>query len=228
MGRASKASVLFEEISESNAGSFNTLLCGLMSNGRLYKAIKFSGGMVKKIFCTAMIHGLIVNELHQTDLGLLFKMVEAGMKPNDLTVVIAFSARIKAGALETGRKIHDNIFNKGLYLIATVDNALLDIYAKCNGMKSTNLVFIGLTENHICSWCVIILIGLEAKGYTLVIFVTLAVKSMEFVSKGKILHVPFDPGGSYLGATEYPYHYTTRMKSDKYLSALKRASVKNL
>ncbi|KAJ8556316.1 hypothetical protein K7X08_023074 [Anisodus acutangulus] len=93
-------------------------------------------------------------------------MLERGTKQNDLTAIIALSARRKAGASETGKKIHDYILNNDLYLIATVGNAMLDMYAKCSWMESKSLGFIGLTENHIYSWCIIILVELEAKGCT--------------------------------------------------------------
>lgn len=33
---------------------------------------------------------------------------------------------------------------------------------------------------------------------------------------------PFDPGGNYLGATDYPYHYITCLKSSNCLSTLSR------
>ncbi|PHU04836.1 hypothetical protein BC332_25658 [Capsicum chinense] len=67
---------------------------------------------------------------------------------------------------------------------------------------------------------------LEAMGYTSNLSeVSFEDSSLEFVLEEKILHVLFDPGGKYLRDTDYPYHYMTCMKSDKYLTTLRRELV---
>lgn len=63
---------------------------------------------------------------------------------------------------------------------------------------------------------------LEATGYTSNLGeVTFEDSSLKFVLEEKILHVPFDLGGKYLRATNYPYHYMTCMKSERYLNTLR-------
>ncbi|PHT70115.1 hypothetical protein T459_25219 [Capsicum annuum] len=67
---------------------------------------------------------------------------------------------------------------------------------------------------------------LEAMGYASNLSeVSFEDSSLEFVLEEKILHVLFDPRGKYLRATDYPYHYMTCMKSDKYLTTLRRELV---
>ncbi|XP_016479905.2 pentatricopeptide repeat-containing protein At1g04840-like [Nicotiana tabacum] len=157
-GQVSKALALFEEMPERNAGSWNTLLSGLLRNGEVDKAMELFDGMVEKnvVSWTSMIHGLTLNGLHQKALDLFFKMVEEGTKPNGLTVVSALSACAKTGALEAGRKIHENISNNGLHLNVAVGNALLDMYAKCGYIESASLVFSGLKEKDIRTWSIMI------------------------------------------------------------------------
>ncbi|XP_009768191.1 pentatricopeptide repeat-containing protein At1g04840-like [Nicotiana tabacum] len=157
-GQVSKALALFEEMPERNAGSWNTLLSGLLRNGEVDKAMELFDGMVEKnvVSWTCMIHGLTLNGLHQKALDLFFKMVEEGTKPNGLTVVSVLSACAKTGALEAGRKIHENISNNKLHLNVAVGNALLDMYAKCGYIESAGLVFSGLKEKDIRTWSIMI------------------------------------------------------------------------
>ncbi|TMW96562.1 hypothetical protein EJD97_007157 [Solanum chilense] len=159
IGRVSKALALFEEMPERNVGSWNTLISGLLRNGEVDKAMELFDEMTNEknvVSWTCMIHGLMLNGLHQKALDLFFKMVEEGVKPNGLTVVSALSACAKTGALEAGKKIHDNIVNNGLHLNAAVGNALLDMYAKCGYIESASLVFSGLKEKDIRTWSIMI------------------------------------------------------------------------
>ncbi|KAK4356269.1 hypothetical protein RND71_025240 [Anisodus tanguticus] len=67
---------------------------------------------------------------------------------------------------------------------------------------------------------------LEARGYASNLCdVSSKDSSLEFDPEGKILYVPFEPGENYLRATEYLYHYTTCMKSGRYLSTMRRELV---
>nr|GMC91673.1 pentatricopeptide repeat-containing protein At1g04840 [Ipomoea batatas] len=157
-GKLSKAVQLFEEMPERNAGSWNSLINGLMRSGEVNKAIEFFDGMDEKnvVSWTTVIHGLMLNGLHQKALELFFKMVDIGVKPNDLTIVSALSACAKIGALEAGIRIHNNTLSHGFRMNAAVGNALLDMYAKCGDIESASQVFNGMKVKDIRTWSVMI------------------------------------------------------------------------
>lgn len=157
-GKVSKALQLFEAMPERNAGSWNSLINGLMRSGEVDKAIECFDGMEEKnvVSWTTMIHGLMLNGLHEKALELFFKMLDIGVKPNDLTTVSALSACAKIGALEAGIRIHNNMLSHGFKMNTAVGNALLDMYAKCGDIESASQVFNGMKVKDIRTWSVMI------------------------------------------------------------------------
>ncbi|VFQ78452.1 unnamed protein product [Cuscuta campestris] len=153
-GKVRKAVELFEAMPQRNIGSWNCLIDGLMRSGELDKALELFDGMEEKnvVSWTTAIHGLMQNGLHEKALQLFFKMVDEGVKPNDLTVVSALSACAKMGALESGIKIHNNMLRNRFKMNAAVGNALLDMYAKSGDIESACRAFKGIKVKDVRTW----------------------------------------------------------------------------
>nr|POE89624.1 putative phospholipid-transporting atpase 8 [Quercus suber] len=68
-------------------------------------------------------------------LTLFREMVLEGVQPDGFTMVCLLSACAELGALALGRRAHVYILKIGLSVNLRVDNALLDLYAKCGSIR---------------------------------------------------------------------------------------------
>ncbi|KAK2655465.1 hypothetical protein Ddye_008517 [Dipteronia dyeriana] len=62
--------------------------------------------------------------------------MEMGVKPNKFTLATSFDACANLACLEKGQKVHALRIKLGAEIDVCVDNALLDMYAKCGCMGS--------------------------------------------------------------------------------------------
>ncbi|KVH90995.1 pentatricopeptide repeat-containing protein At1g04840 [Cynara cardunculus var. scolymus] len=166
VGRWGKAMELFEGMPEKYGSTWSTLLNGLMKAGEVYRAMELWHSVTEKdvVSWTTMIHGFSQNGQHEKALSMFFEMLEEGVKPNDQTVVSALLACAKAGALETGVRIHDYISSNGFTLKRGIMAALVDMYAKCGSIEKASSVFDMGEEKDLRTWSVMIW-GCAINGY---------------------------------------------------------------
>ncbi|KAL4195298.1 hypothetical protein AMTRI_Chr05g63940 [Amborella trichopoda] len=108
---------------------------------------------VRDIFSwTAMITGLVQGNQFKEALSLFQKMQNFGEKPNEVTLVSILSACAQLGALDQGRWIHAYIDEHDMGCDVFVNNALIDMYAKCGCIETALLVFRGMTWRDVASW----------------------------------------------------------------------------
>ncbi|XP_011625368.1 pentatricopeptide repeat-containing protein At3g12770-like [Amborella trichopoda] len=104
----------------------------------------------------AMIAAYERNESSSEALKLFRRMQNEKMVYDYITLVSVLSACANLGALNTGRWVHELIDRNGLYDNIAIQNALLDMYAKCGSLELAREVFNKLSPKSIVSWTAII------------------------------------------------------------------------
>ncbi|KAK9277104.1 hypothetical protein L1049_006643 [Liquidambar formosana] len=89
-------------------------------------------------------------------LTLFRQMIVAGVKPDSVTVVSTLSACGQLGCLETGEKIYEILMKEGIDSNIVVDNARLDMYAKCGSMDLARNLFEEMPHRNVISWSTMI------------------------------------------------------------------------
>ncbi|KAK1429110.1 hypothetical protein QVD17_11312 [Tagetes erecta] len=168
VGKWVKAMELFEVMPETYGSTWSTLINGLMKAGEVDRAVELWRDVEDKdvVSWTTMINGFSINGQHEKAISMFTQMLEeSGVKPNDQTIVCALLACAKAGALETGRRIHEYVLSNGFSLKKKViAAALVDMYAKCGSIENATRVFDVAQEKDLRTWSVMIW-GCAINGY---------------------------------------------------------------
>ncbi|KAK2980630.1 hypothetical protein RJ640_011438 [Escallonia rubra] len=90
---------------------------------------------------TSLICGYGRRDLPKEAVGLFFEMVEAGIRPNPVTMVCVISACAKLQNLELAERVCGYIGESGLKVNTVLVNALVDMYMKCGANDSAKRLF---------------------------------------------------------------------------------------
>ncbi|XVF80067.1 hypothetical protein PTKIN_Ptkin15bG0040900 [Pterospermum kingtungense] len=85
-------------------------------------------------------------------LELFRKMQFFGLKANHVSIVGILPACANLGALRLGREIHGFIIRRMFYHVTSVQNSLVDMYAKCKSLETAIRVFDGMLKKDLVSW----------------------------------------------------------------------------
>ncbi|KAL6493447.1 hypothetical protein OROGR_032226 [Orobanche gracilis] len=91
------------------------------------------------------------------------EMRRSGVKPNKFTFATGFNACANIASLDEGLKIQGLMIKLGDDIDVCVDNALLDMYAKCGSMDGALRVFRSMSERSVVSWTTMIM-GFSQNG----------------------------------------------------------------
>ncbi|XP_062000604.1 pentatricopeptide repeat-containing protein CRR2, chloroplastic-like [Rosa rugosa] len=155
MGSARK---LFDEMSVRDVSSWNALIAGYMREGEICSAEELFGQMRCKniVSWTAMISGYAQNGLAEQALSVFDEMLkkDSEVKPNWVTVMSVLPACAHSAALERGRKIHKFASGIGLDSNASIQTALVAMYAKCGSLSDARQCFdrIRGSEKNLVVW----------------------------------------------------------------------------
>lgn len=120
-----------------------------------------------KISWNSMLSGYVQNGQANEALLLFEQMQDSGCKPNPVTALIMVSACAFLGSCHLGKKIHDYIHENKMKVDITLQNALMDMYAKCGNLETASKIFheIPLKERDVSSWNVLIsAYGMHGRG----------------------------------------------------------------
>ncbi|XP_039137885.1 pentatricopeptide repeat-containing protein At5g39350 [Dioscorea cayenensis subsp. rotundata] len=127
-GEKEVGSVVFEGMNNRSVVSWNTMIAGLFQNG-----------------CAA--EALMVFD----------RMVGDGVKVDEATVVSVLPACAVVKDLETGRRVHVLVDERGFGEYAPVRNSLIDMYAKCGNLGEARRLFDdGNWRKDVVSWTAMI------------------------------------------------------------------------
>jgi pentatricopeptide repeat protein len=122
-GKVESAENVFKLIPKTTAVSWNVMISGYVTEGKLFEA-----------------------------LGLFSKMRQSFVEPDAITFTSVLAACSQLAALEKGREIHNLIVERNLGNNEVVMGALLDMYAKCGAVEEAFGVFKCLPERDLVSW----------------------------------------------------------------------------
>lgn len=159
IGDMETARKLFDEIPLKDVMSWNTMLSGYASNGDLEACEKLFKEMPKRnVFSWNGLIGAYAGHARFFEVLTTFKQMLSDFEvlPNDATLVTVLSACARLGALDLGKWLHVYAQSIGYKGNIFVENALVDMYAKCGEIENAVNVFRSMVKNDLVSWNTII------------------------------------------------------------------------
>ncbi|WRX10185.1 C2 domain - like 8 [Theobroma cacao] len=101
---------------------------------------------------SAMVSACVKNGDYVEALELFRRMQFLGLKANHVSIVSILPACANLGALQLGREIHGFIIRRMICYVNTVQNSLVDMYAKCRSLQTAIRVFNGMLKKDLVSW----------------------------------------------------------------------------
>ncbi|XP_058110777.1 pentatricopeptide repeat-containing protein At3g14730 [Magnolia sinica] len=120
---------------------------------------------------------------HDGTLRLFDRMRDAGIQPDSITISTILPVCSQLAALMHGREIHGYMIVSGMRRDGDVyvENAIIDMYAKCGSLRDARVVFDRMMDRDVVSWNIMILgYGLHGHGHeALDVFSSMLAKNVE-------------------------------------------------
>eukprot|EP01018_Ginkgo_biloba_P012913 Gb_21937 [translate_table: standard] len=157
-GGIDNARKLFDKMQQRDVVSWTVMIAGYAQNEDMEEAQKLFQEMPEKnaVSWTAIIAGYVQNGQGVNALHLFQQMQLQGVKPTPSTFARVLSACADLAALEQGMEIHEDIIKNGLQSELFVENALIDMYAKCGSIETAREVFDKMHQRDVISWTAMI------------------------------------------------------------------------
>nr|GLL43352.1 pentatricopeptide repeat-containing protein At1g74630 [Ipomoea trifida] len=147
--------------------SWNLMLAGYAKAGQLDCANTIFAQMPTRdsVSWSTMIFGLACNGYFDEAFRLFRELRREGMSPNEVSLTGVLSACAQAGEFEFAKTLHGFIEKAGMMWITSVNNALLDTYARCGNVAMARLIFERIPgKKSVISWTCLIT-GLIMQGH---------------------------------------------------------------
>eukprot|EP01018_Ginkgo_biloba_P036926 Gb_11578 [translate_table: standard] len=153
-GNVDEAVKLFQKMPEQNVVSCTAMISGYAQNGLVDDALKLFEQMPERnvVSWTAMITGYTQNGCFYEALEIFRQMQLTDMKPNSVSFASVLPACANLAALEHGHEVNEAIIRSGFQSDIFVENALIDMYAKCGSIKDARKVFDKMCRKDAISW----------------------------------------------------------------------------
>ena len=112
-----------------------------------------------------MLAVYVNNSMPGEAINLYLQMEECGIEPDAVTIASVLPACGDLSALSLGRRMHEYVERKKLRPNLLLENALVDMYAKCGSLRDAREVFDTMKFQDVVSWTsVISAYGLNGQG----------------------------------------------------------------
>ncbi|EFJ26921.1 hypothetical protein SELMODRAFT_50691, partial [Selaginella moellendorffii] len=159
---------VFQSMPDPNLFSWTIITSIHARHGLLDDAKRFFDAMPERnvvanvVSWTVMVSIYIQHGKNREALGLLMKMDLEGLQPNACTFSSVLTACANLGSLEMGKAVHRRAAASGL-VSDTVQNALINMYAKCQRLGEAKRLFDQIPVKSDVSWNAIIAAYMYAK-----------------------------------------------------------------
>ncbi|XP_072973075.1 pentatricopeptide repeat-containing protein At1g74630-like [Typha angustifolia] len=142
---------VFHEIPAPDVVSWSGILTAYLKGKDVDAARKMFDEMPERdvVSWTAMISGYS-RARRPLDALELFRLMP--MPPDEVTMVGVVAACAALGDLEVGARVHRYVDEQGFAWMVSLQNALLDMYAKCGCLTMARQVFDGMGTKSLISW----------------------------------------------------------------------------
>lgn len=157
-GSMDLAQQLFDKTSQKNFVVATAMVSGYSKLGRVEDArLIFDQIVEKDLVCwSAMISGYAESDRPQEALRLFAEMEASGLRPDPVTMLSVISACGHLGALDQAKWVHLYVDKNGFGRVLSVNNALIDMYAKCGNLEKATEVFENMRRRNVISWTTMI------------------------------------------------------------------------
>ncbi|KAI3826002.1 hypothetical protein L1987_00041 [Smallanthus sonchifolius] len=157
-----------------NAGTMASLspavTCATSSSNVMFMMEMFVNYVRDSLVSWNVMLAVYVNNSMPADaVNLYLQMESYGIDPDAITVASVLPACGDLSALSLGRKIHEYVKRKRLFPNLTLENALIDMYAKCGSLNDARKVFDEMQTRDVVSWTSMVsAYGMTGDGQTAV------------------------------------------------------------
>lgn len=149
---------LYEKLNPKNVVASTAMVSGYSKNGQLEAARAVFNHMARKdLICwSAMISAYAESDFPQEALKLFSEMQDSGIYPDHVTMLSVVSAGANVGALDQAKWIHKFVIRNGFGEVLPINNALIDMYAKCGSLEDAREVFGHMRRKNVITWTTMI------------------------------------------------------------------------
>ncbi|XP_027360380.1 pentatricopeptide repeat-containing protein At4g14820 [Abrus precatorius] len=153
-GTMDLAREVYDKLSSKHLVVSTAMLSGYGKLGMVNDARFIFDQMVERdLVCwSAMISGYAESDQPQEALNLFNEMQRRGIEPDRITMLSVISACGHIGALVQAKWIHTYADKNGFGRALSINNALIDMYAKCGNLVRAREVFENMSRKNVISW----------------------------------------------------------------------------
>lgn len=153
-GAMDLAQQLYDKLSSTHLVVSTAMVSGYAKHGMVEHARAIFDQMIEKdLVCwSAMISGYAESDQPQEALNLFNEMQQRGIIPDHITMLSVISACAHLGALDQAKWIHLYADRNGFGKALSVNNALIDMYAKCGSLLGARELFENMRRKNVISF----------------------------------------------------------------------------
>ncbi|XP_070053253.1 pentatricopeptide repeat-containing protein At5g66520-like [Nicotiana tomentosiformis] len=156
-GSVGIARKVFDEMSNRDIVSWNSMVIGCLRNGELDMALELFRRMKKRNIITwnSIITGFVQGGRPKEALEFFYEMQISGddmVSPDKMTIASVISACASLGAVDQGKWVHDYLNRSGVECDMVISTALVDMYGKCGSVSRALDVFKAMKNKDVLAW----------------------------------------------------------------------------